>query len=104
MNIVLYVGRSKGVPDMQSRYWILALLGVVVFPLQSTVAANAQEAIGKATSVKPQADGSHGGDAFKWCQRLFGGDDSHWGFWSGGFAISRQQQSQCRAQIERPAR
>jgi hypothetical protein len=46
---------------MQSRYWILALLGVVVFPLQSTAAANAQEAIGKATSVKPQADGSHGG-------------------------------------------
>ena len=46
---------------MQSRYCILALLGVVVFPLQSTVAANAQEVIGKATTVVPQAEGSQAG-------------------------------------------
>ena len=46
---------------MQSRYWIPALMLAVVFPLQSTAAANAQEAIGKATTVRPQAEGTHGG-------------------------------------------
>jgi hypothetical protein len=45
---------------MQSRAWIAALPLAVVFALQST-APNAQEAIGKATSVVPQAEGSHGG-------------------------------------------
>jgi hypothetical protein len=45
---------------MQSRIWIPALLLGGLFALQST-ASNAQEAIGSATSVTPQADGSHGG-------------------------------------------
>ena len=53
---------------MQSRNWIpLFLLGGLL-ALQST-AASAQEAIGKATSVRPQAEGSHGGpNAFRWCR------------------------------------
>ena len=45
---------------MQSRNWIPALPLAVLFALQAT-APNAQEAIGKATSVRPQAEGSHGG-------------------------------------------
>ena len=45
---------------MQSRNWIPALMLAGLFALLST-ASNAQEAIGKATAVKPQADGSHGG-------------------------------------------
>ena len=52
---------------MQSRNWIPALMLGGLFALQST-ASNAQEAIGKATSVKPQAEGSHGGNAFRWFQ------------------------------------
>ena len=45
---------------MQSRNWIPALMLAGLFALQATV-SNAQEAIGQATSVKPQAEGSHGG-------------------------------------------
>ena len=45
---------------MQSRNWIPALMLAGLFALQATV-SNGQEAIGKATSVKPQAEGSHGG-------------------------------------------
>ena len=45
---------------MHSHRWIPALLLGGLFALQST-APNAQEAIGKATSVVPQAEGSHGG-------------------------------------------
>ena len=45
---------------MQSRNWIPALPLAVLFALQAT-APNAQEAVGKATSVRPQAEGSHGG-------------------------------------------
>ena len=45
---------------MQRRNWIPILLLGGVVALQST-AASAQEAIGKATSVRPQAEGSHGG-------------------------------------------
>jgi hypothetical protein len=45
---------------MQSRTWIPALLLAGLFALLST-ASNAQQAIGKATSVRPQAEGSHGG-------------------------------------------
>ena len=45
---------------MQSRNWIPALMRAGLFALQATV-SNGQEAIGKATSVKPQAEGSHGG-------------------------------------------
>jgi hypothetical protein len=41
---------------MQSRIWFPALLLGGLFALQST-APNAQEAVGKATSVKPQAEG-----------------------------------------------
>ena len=45
---------------MRSHNWIPALTLAGLFALQATV-SNAQEAIGKATSVKPQAEGSHGG-------------------------------------------
>ena len=45
---------------MQSRHWIPALPLAVLFALQATV-PNAQEAVGKATSVRPQAEGSHAG-------------------------------------------
>src|SRR5262249_13477678 len=45
---------------MQSRCWIPALMLGGLFALQPTV-SKAQEAIGKATSVSPQAEGSHAG-------------------------------------------
>ena len=45
---------------MQNRNWIQVLPLAILFALQATT-AHAQEAIGKATSVKPQAEGSHGG-------------------------------------------
>src|SRR6476660_1839102 len=44
---------------MQSRKWIPVLLFGGMVALQSTT-ASAQDAIGKATSVRPQAEGSHG--------------------------------------------
>ena len=44
---------------MQSRIWTQMFLLGGLLALQST-AASAQEAIGKATSVRPQAEGSHG--------------------------------------------
>jgi len=46
---------------MQSRGLISIFLLGGLFALQST-AASSQEAIGKATSVRPQAEGSHGGN------------------------------------------
>ena len=46
---------------MQSHYWIPVMLLGGSLALQST-AASAQEAIGRATSVRPQAEGSHGGN------------------------------------------
>jgi hypothetical protein len=45
---------------MLNRKWTVALLLAGVFALPAAF-ANAQEAIGQATSVKPQAEGSHGG-------------------------------------------
>ena len=45
---------------MQSRIWIQMFLLGGLLALQAT-AASAQEQIGKATSVTPQAEGSHGG-------------------------------------------
>jgi hypothetical protein len=45
---------------LKSRSWIPVLSLAVLFALQAT-ASSAQEAIGKATSVRPQAEGSHGG-------------------------------------------
>ena len=45
---------------MQGRFWISALLPAALIALQST-ASNGQEAIGSATSVKPQAEGIHEG-------------------------------------------
>jgi hypothetical protein len=45
---------------MQGRFWISALLPAALIALHST-ASNAQE-IGSATSVKPQAEGSHEGN------------------------------------------
>jgi hypothetical protein len=46
---------------MQSRNWIPVVLLGGLLALQAT-AASAQDAIGKATSVRPQAEGSHGGN------------------------------------------
>ena len=56
---------------MQSRYWIPVMLLGAALALQST-ASNAQEAIGSATSVTPQAEGSHGGT-----HSLSGGSSVH---------------------------
>src|SRR6476646_3064019 len=60
---------------MESRIWIAPLMLAVLFAMQPT-ASHAQAAIGKASSVKPQADGSvagtlaagssvHGGETVK---------------------------------------
>src|SRR6476620_10534860 len=60
---------------MESRIWIAPLMLAVLFAVQPT-ASHAQAAIGKASSVKPQADGSvagtlaagssvHGGETVK---------------------------------------
>ena len=54
---------------MERRNWIPLFLFVGLFALQSP-AASAQEQIGKATSVRPQAEGSHGGN-----RTLSGGSD-----------------------------
>jgi hypothetical protein len=48
-------------PDMRGRFWISALLPAALIALQST-ASNGQEAIGSATSVRPQAEGTHEGN------------------------------------------
>ena len=53
---------------MQSRNWIPALMLAGLFALQATV-SNAQQAIGKATSVRPQADANG--------RMLSGGTDVH---------------------------
>ena len=45
---------------MCNRSWIYALPLTILFALQAT-SSHAQEAIGKATSVRPQAEGSHAG-------------------------------------------
>ena len=45
---------------MQRRNWIPIVSLAILLALQVTV-SHAQEAIGKATSVRPQAEGSHGG-------------------------------------------
>src|SRR5262249_38896088 len=45
---------------MCNRNFIHALSLTTLFALQAT-SSHAQEAIGKATSVRPQAEGSHGG-------------------------------------------
>ena len=45
---------------MSNRSWIYALPLTILFALQATT-SHAQEAIGKATSVRPQAEGSHSG-------------------------------------------
>jgi hypothetical protein len=45
---------------MQLRIWISVVPLAIMFVLPPTV-SHAQDAIGKATSIKPQADGSHGG-------------------------------------------
>ena len=46
---------------MRGTRWIAALIVAAPFALQATV-TSAQEAIGKATSVRPQAQGTHGGN------------------------------------------
>src|SRR5262245_8856721 len=51
---------TVGVRAMQNRNWIPALSLAIFFTLQPTT-SHAQEAIGKATSVRPQAEGSHAG-------------------------------------------
>ena len=70
-----------------------ALLLAAAIALSAT-AASAQEAIGKATSVKPQAEGTHSGGT----RTLSGGADVYsketvrtGDYWSGGSAVSRQQ-------------
>src|SRR5262245_51322202 len=45
---------------MPNRCWIQVLPLAILFALQATT-SHTQEAIGKATSVRPQAEGSHGG-------------------------------------------
>ena len=45
---------------MCNRRWIYALPLTILFALQAS-ATHGQEAIGKATSVRPQAEGSHAG-------------------------------------------
>src|SRR5262249_1657597 len=45
---------------MQPRNWIAITSFAILLALQAT-ASQAQEAIGKATSVRPQAEGSHAG-------------------------------------------
>ena len=42
-------------------HWIKVVPLAILFALQAN-ASNAQEAVGKATSVRPQAEGSHGGN------------------------------------------
>ena len=54
---------------MQLRNWVPVLASAILFVLQGT-ASQAQEAIGKATSVRPQAEGSRAG-------LLSGGSDVH---------------------------
>ncbi|MGC1997971.1 MAG: hypothetical protein WA704_29190, partial [Pseudolabrys sp.] len=54
-------------PKIALKIQVLPL--AILFALQAT-ASNAQEAIGKATSVRPQAEGSHGGT-----RTLSGGTD-----------------------------
>src|SRR5262245_18122577 len=51
---------AVGIRAMQSRNWIPCLSFAILFALQPT-ASHGQESIGKATSVRPQAEGSHGG-------------------------------------------
>jgi len=54
------LGLRVGAADMRDRGWILILPLAILFPMQAT-ASLAQEAIGTATLVKPQAEGNHGG-------------------------------------------
>ena len=55
---------------MQKRNWIPVMPLAILFVLQAT-ASYGQEAIGKATSVRPQADGVHSGST----RTLSGGSD-----------------------------
>jgi len=60
LSMVNYYILSMGTRVMQSRSWIPILPLAVALALQST-APSAQEVIGKATAVKPQAEGTHAG-------------------------------------------
>ena len=87
---------------MQLRNSIPVLASAILLALQITT-LNAQEAIGKATSVRPQAEGSHGG-------QLSGGSSVYaketvrtGQCRSGGYAISRQQHTQGGTKFERQA-
>ena len=51
---------NVGERGMCNRSWIYTLLLTMLFAVQATTSI-AQEAIGKATSVRPQAEGSHAG-------------------------------------------
>jgi hypothetical protein len=55
---------------MQSRNWIPVIPLAILFVVQAT-ASYGQEAIGKATSVRPQAEGIHSGST----RTLSGGSD-----------------------------
>ena len=61
---------EAGVGDMQSRNWIPVIPLAILFVVQAT-ASYGQEAIGKATSVRPQAEGIHSGST----RTLSGGSD-----------------------------
>src|SRR5262245_48639340 len=55
--------KSRAVQEkghMCNRSWIYAIALTILFALLPT-ASHGQEAVGKATSVRPQAEGSHGG-------------------------------------------
>jgi hypothetical protein len=52
---------GKQEPDMRPRVWISALLPAALIVLAAT-GSNGQEAIGSATSVRPQAEGTHEGN------------------------------------------
>src|SRR5262245_33725015 len=60
LKLSVEIRSSVGERNMCNRGWVYALPLTVLFGLQATTSL-AQEAIGKATSVRPQAEGSHAG-------------------------------------------
>jgi hypothetical protein len=76
----------------QHHNWTLTFLlgGLLAFQVTN---GKAQEAIGSATTVKPQAEGSQGWDTQTLSpgSAVFSGNDSHRGKRCGGLALSRQQ-------------
>ena len=71
---------------MQSRFWILSLVSAALF---ASTSSNAQEAIGNATTVKPQAE-ANSRSSFRGAAVYSKELICHWGCWGCGFQISRQ--------------